>query len=234
MLWADPTDPDVISWITGAGAGVPGAAAETEAALGIASDLLTRLTGYLVHPSGVAEEQYAAYPWAMRLVPTWRPIRRVISVEVIDKADCTLASIGDAYCLVAGDIWLTARWRQCPSTLYEDMCGCRRDGERLRLTYVYGTTVTTAARAAALDYARQIWLSTHPDQGDCELPERVTSINREGLSYTVIDPQTYLERGRTGVTSVDTFLAAWNPSRALRPAAVYTPEAPPGVGLAAV
>lgn len=42
----------------------------------------------------------------------------------------------------------------------------------------------------------------------CELPQYVTSVNREGTSYLVLDYQKFLNEGRTGVGTVDLALTA--------------------------
>jgi hypothetical protein len=106
----------------------------------------------------------------------------------------------------------------------------------LRLTYEFGSTVTEAARRAVIQFAHELWLEANPDQGECALPDRTTSVNREGLSYTIIDPQEYLTHGGVGLPTVDLWISSVNPgtadrfpSRALRPSGVWTPNSPPPV-----
>lgn len=64
--------------------------------------------------------------------------------------------------------------------------------------------------------------------GDCVLPERVTSVSRQGMSWTLLDPQDFFEKGRTGIYEVDLLISTINPSRAKRRARVFSPESPPG------
>ncbi|MCI0426357.1 MAG: hypothetical protein L0Z47_11030 [Actinobacteria bacterium] len=59
---------------------------------------------------------------------------------------------------------------------------------------------------------------------ECDLPERVTSIVRRGVSMTLIDPQTFLSEGKTGLYEVDLFLSAVNPNGLARCATVWSPE----------
>jgi hypothetical protein len=59
----------------------------------------------------------------------------------------------------------------------------------------------------------------------------VTSIDREGLGIQLATPQDFLDKGRTGLAKIDTWLSQVNAVRALRPSGVYTPDAPPGVGV---
>lgn len=42
----------------------------------------------------------------------------------------------------------------------------------------------------------------------CQLPERVTSLSREGVNYVVLDSQAFLQEGRTGFYPVDLALIA--------------------------
>lgn len=58
----------------------------------------------------------------------------------------------------------------------------------------------------------------------CRLPERVTSISRQGIDMTILDPQDFLENGLTGIVEVDLAIRVFNPSKAKRRARVYSPE----------
>lgn len=55
----------------------------------------------------------------------------------------------------------------------------------------------------------------------CRLPQRVTSVTRNGMSMTVLDSQDFLDDGRTGIEEVDAALARFNPGKAKRPARVF-------------
>lgn len=63
--------------------------------------------------------------------------------------------------------------------------------------------------------------------GPCALPERVTSVTRQGVTWTLLDPQDFFDRGLTGIYAVDIVIRAFNPSKALRRARVWTVERPP-------
>lgn len=64
--------------------------------------------------------------------------------------------------------------------------------------------------------------------GDCSLPERVTSISRQGMSWTLLDPQEFFDKGLTGIYEVDLLISSINPARAKMRARVFSPEFPPG------
>lgn len=98
-----------------------------------------------------------------------------------------------------------------------DLCGAE-------VTYTYGTEPPTAGRRAARHLATELTKSFSGE--DCDLPERVTSVSRQGMSVTVIDPQDFLDDLRTGLYSVDLFLKVANPDNARKPARVFSPDLP--------
>lgn len=95
------------------------------------------------------------------------------------------------------------------------------------VTYEYGTRPPALGRIAAIKLANE-FLALYNDPANCTLPERVTSVSRQGVSYTILDPQTFLEDGRTGVYEIDLFLQAANPSRARKRPRVFSPDVPRG------
>ena len=99
-----------------------------------------------------------------------------------------------------------------------DVCG-------LEVTYSYGVVVPMAGRLAARKLASELskgWSGAD----DCALPDRVTSISRQGFSFTVLDKQDFLEEGRTGIYEVDLFLRASNPDKARKKSRVFSPDLP--------
>jgi len=40
----------------------------------------------------------------------------------------------------------------------------------------------------------------------CSLPERISNISRQGVSWTVVDGQDFYDKGRTGIDRVDRWL----------------------------
>jgi hypothetical protein len=93
------------------------------------------------------------------------------------------------------------------------------------VTYSYGTYPPTlgkmAARTLAMEFAK-LWSGAD----DCALPERVTSISRQGVTYTVLDSQDFIDDLRTGLYSIDLFLKSTNPDRARAKARVFSPDVP--------
>lgn len=93
----------------------------------------------------------------------------------------------------------------------------------LEITYSYGTEPPTmgkmAARTLAMEFAK-LWNG----EDDCALPQRVTSISRQGISYTLLDSQDFLQEMRVGIYAVDLFLKSTNPDKAKAKARVFSPD----------
>jgi hypothetical protein len=93
------------------------------------------------------------------------------------------------------------------------------------VTYSYGTPIPIAgkmaARKLAIEFAR-LW------NGDeaCELPQRVTSVSRQGVSYTILDNQEFIDELRTGLYEIDLFLKVTNPDNARRKSKVFSVDTP--------
>lgn len=56
------------------------------------------------------------------------------------------------------------------------------------------------------------------------LPQRLQTVTRQGVTVAVLDPQTFLSEGLTGLYDVDLFLRAVNPHRQARPPTVWSPD----------
>lgn len=90
----------------------------------------------------------------------------------------------------------------------------------LVITYSHGSPPPLAGKRAAVRLANELIMAETGDSA-CALPDSVTSINRQGISYTLLDPQVYIEKGRTGVYEIDMFIYAANPRGALKKPGVY-------------
>lgn len=80
------------------------------------------------------------------------------------------------------------------------------------ITYVRGVPVPAVVNSAAGLYACQV--AKARTGGTCVLPNRVTSITRQGVSVQLVSINDYLEKGLTGVADVDQLILAINPSHA--------------------
>lgn len=97
----------------------------------------------------------------------------------------------------------------------------------IEVTYWYGMQPPAlgrmAARTLAIEFSR-LWSGDE----NCALPDRVTSISRQGVSYTILDNQDFIAELRTGVYAVDLFLKSVNPDNARRKSKVFSPDIPRG------
>jgi hypothetical protein len=78
-----------------------------------------------------------------------------------------------------------------------------------------------AARTLAIEFAK-LW----SDDETCALPQRVTSVSRQGVSFTILDQQDFIQELRTGLYAVDLFLKTVNPDGARRKTKVYSVDTP--------
>lgn len=80
------------------------------------------------------------------------------------------------------------------------------------VTYTHGMNPPLPAKEAVTRLATELYLADH-DKERCSLPSRVTSVQTQNMTVQMIDPMDFLERGRVGITSIDYFITAVNPSR---------------------
>ena len=101
----------------------------------------------------------------------------------------------------------------------------------VEVRYTYGSPPPAPVAKAIDDLAREMEKALKGDRA-CKLPERVTSITREGMTMALIDPQDFLDKGRTGLPQVDMVLSAHNPGGTRRRAKVVGRATPLGVRVA--
>lgn len=61
---------------------------------------------------------------------------------------------------------------------------------------------------------------------ECNLPQAVTSISRQGVSLSFGDPEAALDAGRLGLQFTDMFLSAYNPGKLQARSQVYSVDGP--------
>lgn len=97
----------------------------------------------------------------------------------------------------------------------------------VEVEYNYGVAPPAMGRQAAIALGNQMLLA-YMGSDSCTLPDRVTSVSRQGVSLTILDPQDFLKEGRTGIYEVDLFLSVSNPTGARKRAKVFSPDKPRG------
>ena len=111
--------------------------------------------------------------------------------------------------------------------------GCWNFDQGVLATYTYGALPPAAARIAAIMLAKSIVSAVADGSAECQIGDRVfstvQSVNANGISYTMIDPQQFLKERRTGITAVDLFIKSVNPNGATSKPKVYIPDRPSGL-----
>lgn len=93
------------------------------------------------------------------------------------------------------------------------------------VTYNWGATPPTAGKLAAAVLGGELALSRDASTASrCRLPQRITSLTRQGVTMAVADPQNTIGDGYTGIAEIDLFIAAANRGSANRPAAFVMPD----------
>lgn len=89
------------------------------------------------------------------------------------------------------------------------------------LEVVAGAPVPTGGRIAAASLACELALAACNDK-NCRLPQRIQSITRQGVAMTMLDDFDGLQKGRTGVWLIDSWVASV--TEAPIPATVVNPD----------
>lgn len=96
----------------------------------------------------------------------------------------------------------------------------------LIVSYLQGMPVPAALAAATGELACE-WAKSCLGQA-CRLPQRVTSISRQGVTVSLADVDQLLENGLTGVPTVDNVIHAFNPYKLPSRMRVISPDISPG------
>lgn len=104
--------------------------------------------------------------------------------------------------------------------------GCWTDAG-VTVTYSYGAYPPAMGRMAAIRLANEL-VAMYEGSEDCALPDNVTSVTRQGLSFTLNDPVAVSAMRRTGIWEIDMFLATVNPDGARKRPKVFSPDTPRG------
>lgn len=91
-----------------------------------------------------------------------------------------------------------------------------------RVTYQFGRLVTVGGRLAAINLATELGKAMAGKP--CQLPARVTSVTRQGISFDALESLEVLKEQLTGIHSVDMWLRAVNPQGTTQSAQVWSPD----------
>lgn len=113
-------------------------------------------------------------------------------------------------------------WPCCQDVYLDDS-----EDNTFSVSYEFGQDPPPAGRMAASRLACELILACDPAAASkCRLPKRVTSVTRQGVSMTTLDPFDFLDKGQIGIYEADLFIQAYNPGRG-RAASVWSPDTSP-------
>jgi hypothetical protein len=110
-------------------------------------------------------------------------------------------------------------WPYC-----QDMAAPDTEEGTWSVSLTYGREPPQIALDAAADLACEM-VKARIGQA-CRLPQRMTSLTRQGVSMSFIDPMSFFKEGRTGIYLLDLAIRTLNPRLLARPPGVYSPDAP--------
>lgn len=102
---------------------------------------------------------------------------------------------------------------------------CWNTCDEVEVTYTFGASPPAMGKMAARELANQFVMAM-TDDAECQLPQRITQVSRQGVSWTLLDPQDFLDKGLTGIYAVDLFLRVTNPDKKQLRARVFSPDLP--------
>jgi hypothetical protein len=91
-----------------------------------------------------------------------------------------------------------------------------------RITYTFGRPVPPPGQLAVIILAAELGKAMAGKA--CQLPARVTSVTRQGVSFDVLESIEVLKENLTGIHSVDSFIRAANPRGVAQKAQVWSPD----------
>lgn len=167
---------------------------------------LWMLSGERFHGPQCWIEDYRTVRGFCRIQLRQWPVAEVSMVSRVDLCGDSIGAtgVGDVitgWCnLGGGDVQIC-----CTGASYGAAdCDCSTRGSVVRVHYKTANNLPAGADMAAARLAEEYLLAY---QGKtCSLPERVTSVSRQGASWTILDPLEFLNDGLTGIGPVDGWL----------------------------
>lgn len=173
-----------------------------QVALEEATWVLNTLAGGKIHPEECWIEDYNVGR-RCRLKLRRSPIEAIVKVEAVEA--CTGEAIRElSYCQLSHDTISFCGTDPYASFRDTPLCGSNRQ-QIVRVYYRLKSTLPPGTQSKIIYLAHQLFLAATGGK-NCELPQRVTSINRGGTSWTLLDPMDYIEKGLIGTARIDTWL----------------------------
>lgn len=210
------------------------------AACEFSSQILWALSGRKFHTGSIATERYVLdNSRRVPSVPGWLPGRPIYDYErniyLVDpyywenrkiRLDGTpIKSVASITSLATGELIPNTRY-SIVNRAFIQFDTSVPDG--FEISYTYGQQPPTAGRMAALTMARQFFFLWSGREDQCSLPDRVTAVTRQSVSWVLLDNQDFLDDLKTGIYVVDLFLKSVNPDKARVKSKVFSVDIPRG------
>lgn len=168
------------------------------------------------HDIECRKDVYRSRTGLKKIVLAHQPVDTVFSVVRVDACGATETEV-DGWCQLAGgevrisasashDWWLTSPPSRGPGSL---LCPpSTMDDTTLHIQYRVFSNLPPGAKRHTLKLANEFWKSGAGKP--CKLPERITSITRQDVTWQVLDPLEFLDKGLTGIGSIDLWVARIN------------------------
>lgn len=166
---------------------------------------LWRLSGERFHGPQCWIEDYRTISGYCHIQLDQWPVTDVVSVSRVDLCGEAVGATGvgtvvENWCNMGNGLVKVC----CGSTM-GGFCGCSSSGSVVRVHYKTGNNLPPGADRAAFRLAEE-YVKASLGMA-CSLPERVTSVSRQNVSWTILDPQDFLKDGLTGIGPIDSWLA---------------------------
>lgn len=242
-LWVRPEDIDESLDLDTIDPGDTQALKDYEAALAaceFASQTLWALSGRKYHTGTVITERYVVdrawiSPYLMTPVRGLPVYDRDWGVYVVDPYDWNtrkirldgtpIKQVGSVINLANGDPLDPTEYSVINRTFLQLNTLNPRG---IDVSYTYGQEPPKTGRMAALHMATQFFYLWSGREDLCDLPSRVMSVTRQGVSWVLLDNQDFLDELKTGMYVVDMFLRSVNPDKARVKAKVFSVDLPRG------
>lgn len=144
---------------------------------------------------------YRLRPGVSEFVLHHGPVAKVFSVKVINLSTDTETDIDFTY-LRGGKVRIGSRQSMSHP--------CHGAGTTVvQVEYLTKPNLPPGASRVIKRLSKELYLSATGSR-DCTLPDRVTNVNRQGVSWTLLDPMTFMQEGLIGIGPIDQWIASTN------------------------
>ena len=160
-----------------------------------ATYLLDVLTGFRLHGQEFWSEDYQVNSCTVAL--RRRPVESIHSVQRIRRCN-QIADETIEWCHTEQSKVSVC----CGQSFNQFQCGCQDNV--VRIIYTIGSNLPPGTERLVAWLANE-YAKAYAGES-CALPDRISTITRQGVSWTMIDPQDFLPQGNTGMARVDAWL----------------------------